>query len=135
MPANDKYQQTVVNALIKDGWIIDKEQVHLNIDHRNLWIDIQASKLNEQRIILIEVKNYLNVASPVSYLQDVIGQYLYYRLALQRLDIHYPLFLAIPNEAWQSLFQEEFTLYIVEELAFKIIVFDSDYEEIILWKT
>lgn len=74
MPADDKYQKAVINALIKDDWQIADEQIALPVDNRNLWVDIEAIKMpHNERIILIEVKGFENVDSPIKYFQQIIG--------------------------------------------------------------
>ena len=63
MPAKDKYHDTVVIALEKAGWTIADEQILLAIDNRHLWVDIQASKEDEARVILVEVKGFEAIPS------------------------------------------------------------------------
>jgi hypothetical protein len=90
MPAKDKHHDVVVNVLKKDGWIIESEQVRLVIKTRYVYLDIQARKEEEQRIIMVEVKGFENVRSFVSYLSDVVGQYTSYSTILNYLSIEYP---------------------------------------------
>jgi hypothetical protein len=75
MSAKDYYHDTVVRALIKDGWTIRKEQFFVNFPGRRLWIDIQAVKEVDNRNILVEVKGFENNPSPIEYLASVIGKY------------------------------------------------------------
>jgi hypothetical protein len=58
MPAKDRYHDTVVRALVKDGWSITGEQVELVADERRVWVDIEAAKEVEALIILVEVKGF-----------------------------------------------------------------------------
>jgi len=47
MPAKDIYQDTVKNALIKDGWVIWGENFHIQVDEESLamFIDLVADEL------------------------------------------------------------------------------------------
>ena len=99
MPAKDRYYEVVKHALTKAGWIIDAEQLAIIIENRRLWIDLHASKPDEQLVILVEVKGFENMASPVEYLADTAGQYVLYRSVLDYLTLELPLYLAVPEEA------------------------------------
>jgi hypothetical protein len=68
VPAKDHYHDTVISSLEKDGWIIEAEKVRLEVENRWLWLDMQAAKSDENRVILIEVKGFQNMTSPVDYL-------------------------------------------------------------------
>jgi hypothetical protein len=53
VPAKDKFHDTVIAGLSRDGWQIDEEQVELVMDNRILWIDLRAIK--DDKSILIEI--------------------------------------------------------------------------------
>jgi hypothetical protein len=83
MPAKDRYHDVVKRALIKDGWIITREQVALIIGKRRLFVDIQISKLGETDAALIEVKTFQQPDSQVEAFANALGQYLLYETALR----------------------------------------------------
>jgi Holliday junction resolvase-like predicted endonuclease len=76
MPAKDRHHDTVRRALRKDGWQITREQVRITFEDKNLWIDIQAEHPDQERIVLIEVKELEQVSSPVEALACAIGKVL-----------------------------------------------------------
>lgn len=82
MPAKDKYHDTVIKALKKDGWVV--EQYALFIENCVLWIDLLVSYIN-QKALLFEVKSFTS-ASPVEDLANAIGKYFMYS-AIQRIII------------------------------------------------
>jgi XisH protein len=45
MPAKDRYHQSAKNALIKDGWIITHDPLHLKWGKRDMYVDLGAEKL------------------------------------------------------------------------------------------
>ena len=45
MPAKDKYHDTVINSLKKEGWTVISDQVTLRIGDRRLWIDLKVQNL------------------------------------------------------------------------------------------
>ncbi|HVA90383.1 MAG TPA: element excision factor XisH family protein [Chloroflexota bacterium] len=74
MPAKDRHHDGVVRALRKAGWTILAEQVALSMPMRRVWIDIRASKDADNLAILIEVKGFERLASPVAYLAETSGR-------------------------------------------------------------
>jgi hypothetical protein len=82
VPAKDRFHGTVVRALIKDGWSVRREQVFVKLPERRLWIDIEAVKAGVS--VVVEVKSYTHVPSPVETLAASIGKYIICRSALDR---------------------------------------------------
>ncbi len=75
MPAKDRYHDAVKRALIKDGWVIEDEQVTLTFGERYLWVDLRASKREAGGSIFVEVKALDSVLSPVEAWANAIGKY------------------------------------------------------------
>ncbi|MDX1933234.1 MAG: element excision factor XisH family protein [Capsulimonadales bacterium] len=44
MSALDRYHQSVVNALIKDGWTITHQPLTLTVEFRMVRVDIRAER-------------------------------------------------------------------------------------------
>lgn len=133
MPAEDKYHSSVVNALKKAGWTIISEQIRLLVKKRYVYLDLQAQNQDNNQVILVEVKGFENIASPVSYLHQVVGQYIVYQAVMNYLGITHPLYLAVPLLAYQTFLQEEISQIVLNDAKIKLIVFDPDSEEITLW--
>lgn len=133
MPAKDHLHDSVKRALIKAGWAIDNEQVRLKVGDRNLWIDIQASRSGLQNTVLIEVKGFENAPSLVEELSDAVGQYIVYSFALVAKQISMPLYLAVPNAAYEGIWIEELGQGLVESVGIKLLVFDPITEEVVRW--
>jgi hypothetical protein len=106
MPAKDLYHDNVKRALEKDGWTINAQQIFIKLPERRFWIDMEAELQRENRRIFVEVKSFKNVPSPVESLAASIGKYLIYRVALDRLSIATPLWLAIPQSAFRGIFSQ-----------------------------
>lgn len=133
MPAKDRYHDTVVRALVKAGWSIVDEQVKVEIARRRLWIDIHAQQSDLQLAILVEVKGFENSPSPIEELAKAVGQYLIYQTALSAVDIKFPLYLAVPQSAYQGILSEAIGQSIVKQIDMRLLIFDPIQEEIIQW--
>jgi hypothetical protein len=45
VPNRDRYHQSVRAALVKDGWIIKDDPLHLKWGKRDLYVDLSAERL------------------------------------------------------------------------------------------
>lgn len=131
MPAKDRFHGTVVRALIKDGWSIRREQVFVKLPERRLWIDIEAVKAEIS--VVVEVKSYSHVPSPVETLAASIGKYVIYRSAMDRLKDNRTLYMAIPEHAHKGIFGETLGQLVIQRVNISLLVYDERKEEIIGW--
>jgi hypothetical protein len=133
LPAKDRYHDTVLSSLRKAGWTITSEQVALVVKKRRLWIDIRAEKDSEALAILVEVKGFENTPSPVEYLANAAGKYSMYLGALDYLESTLPLYMAVPLSAYNGILSEEIGKQTLRRVGMRLIVFDSEREEIVQW--
>lgn len=135
MPAKDLYHDTVKTALIKHGWTVT-DSLSLKVGKRDLFIDLGAEKLliaqRAQQKIAVEVKSFIS-ASPVSDLEQALGQYLLYEDLMQ---IQYPdriLYLAIRSTVYNTFFQEPIVQIVLERRRLHLLIFDETQEAILQW--
>ena len=137
MPAKDLYHDTVCTALIKDGWTITHDPLILKIGARSVFVDLGAQKLiaaeRGSEKIAIEIKSFLG-PSPIHDLENAWGQFFMYARTLQRREPDRRLYLAVNRNTFEKLFKEEAGQLLLEEPGFRMIVFDSNTEEIIQWQ-
>ncbi len=137
MPAKDKYHNAVKNALVKDGWTITADPLHIPFDETDLYIDIGAEKVfaaeKHGRKIAVEVKSF----SSISVLFDfhlAVGQFINYRVALDELMPERVLYLGVPIETYDTFFHRRFVQSVIERENLKLMVYDSESEVITEWK-
>ncbi|MDQ7026402.1 MAG: element excision factor XisH family protein [Anaerolineae bacterium] len=137
MPAKDKYHDTVVNALKKDGWCIVRENVVIGDATRQLFIDILAKRENDEPVeaILVEVKVFEGARSPMTYLEKAIGQYMLYLSFLDYVNNSTPLYLAVPSTIYNDLLSEDIVSHAIQFLKIKLVIFDPRLEQIVKWRT
>jgi XisH protein len=103
---------------------------------RQLKIDLGAERLlgaqKDNKRIAVEIKTFL-APSALSEFHSALGQFLNYRLALKLKQPDRELFLAIPQDIYQTFFVEEFTQLSIFEYNLKIITFSLDGKEILQW--
>lgn len=136
MPARDIYHDAVKQALIKDGWIITDDPLHLKWGRKDLYVDLGASQLlaaqKEELKIAVEVKTF-NGRSELDDLEKALGQYILYFDVLAELQPQRSLYLALPIWAYDSLFEEPLGQLLLKNNRLRLIVFDPTQELINQW--
>ncbi len=137
MPAFDLYHDAVKQALVKDGWIITHDPLHLRWGRKDMYVDLGAKRLivatRAEEKIAVEVKSFTR-ASEMEAFRDAIGQYAIYRAVMRRTYPDYMLYLAVNDVVFNSLFEEPIGQLMIEDENIKLIVFDAEQEVILQWK-
>ena len=138
MSAKDLFHDNARTALEKDGWIITKDPLFLNLTKQfSINIDLGGQKLlsaeKDTRKIAVEIKSFVG-KSAVSEFHMAVGQFLNYSLALEQLEPERVLYLAVPSDVYQDFFTDSFVQAVLERYQIKVLVFHVKKEEIILWK-
>jgi XisH protein len=137
MPAKDFYHDTVVQALITDGWEITDDPLILSYGGRELYVDLGAEKTTiaaqkDNLKIAVEIKSFLK-PSPVRDLEEAAGQYGVYQSILTDIASERILYLAVPSRSYESIFTEKLGQLILKSLKIKLLVFDDEERRIIQW--
>jgi hypothetical protein len=135
MPAKDTYHDALRNSLVKDGWTITDDPLHIVWAKKDFFLDLGAERMlaaeKEGRRIAVEVKSFMG-ASAVNDLEKALGQFLLYQSILRRSDPDRALFLALPMDA-AEVFDEPLGQALLEDYEVQVIVFDPKKEEITRW--
>jgi hypothetical protein len=136
MARNDIYYSTVKKALDKDDWQITHDPFRLRIGKKRLAMDLGAERLisaeKGTRKIIIEIKSFLG-RSDVKDLQQALGQYVMYNQVLREQNIGRELYLAVPHRTYQTIFQSELGLILLQNQLIRLLVFDEFQEVIVEW--
>jgi hypothetical protein len=136
--AKGLFHNVVKTALIKDGWTITNDPLFLKVGDVDFFIDLGAEKLlaaeRNGSKIAVEIKSFINTLS-VSDFHLAIGQFINYRTVLKLKDCDRTLFLAIPDNAYDTFFQKEFPQIIIQEYQIDLLVYDIENEVIRQWLT
>ncbi len=133
MPQKDRYQDIVIRALGKAGWVVTVQQVMLGVAKRRVYVDLLAKNRVLNANILVEVKSFLNIASPVDYTSNLLGQINMYQSALRYLENQTPIYVAVPAFATSGLLTEPLGRAITRDYALKWLVYDIETETITAW--
>lgn len=138
MPARDSIHDAVVNALVKDGWMITDDPLYFEFGGRHLFIDIGAEEsalvsLERDGVQLaVEIKTLMG-PSPMLALEQAVGQYVLYNLMLAEVDRDRQLYLAVPEVAYATLLMEPLGILVMERLPLPIVAVNCFKEEVVEW--
>lgn len=136
MAARDRFHWAVRRALEKEQWIVTDDPLKLEVGGTKFEIDLGAEKLlsatRGEEKIAVEIKSFLS-DSPLTDYHAALGQFLNYRLALQKSEPERRLFLAIPLSSHQLFFQKEFAQDSLSFYQVAQIIYDPDKEVITQW--
>lgn len=136
MPAKDRYHQSVKNALMKDGWTITDDPLHLRWGKKDMYVDLGAEQLfsaeKDGQRIAIEIKTF-GSASEMLDLEQAIGQYCLYLSVINRIDPNRKLYLAIRDQTFSDIFEEPIGQIVLEDYKLSMIIFNIEKEIILKW--
>ena len=136
MPARDTYHDEVKTALVKDGWTITDDPLHLKWGRKDMYVDLGASQLlaahKQKRKIAVEIKTF-GSRSELDDLEKALGQYVLYFDVLTELEPERILYVALPIWAYESLFEEPLGQLLLRNERLRLIVFDPAQETIEQW--
>jgi len=136
VPARDIYHETAKKALIKDGWTITHDPLILRWGTTDVYVDLGAEQLfaaeKEERKIAVEIKSFVG-KSNVDDLEKALGQYVLYYDILEKSEPDRTLYLAVHEEAFQSIFEEPIGKLLLDNERLKLVVFDRKREVIKRW--
>jgi len=136
MPARDFYHDVVKSALIADGWRITHDPLVLQWGSKDLFVDLGAERLlaadkGDQKIA-VEVKSFSG-ASDIDDLEKALGQFILYHDILEEREPDRRLYLAIPKEIHDDLFQEPVGQLLLKRERVRLLVFDPEAGVILQW--
>lgn len=138
MAAKDIYHEPFVRALRKDGWRITHDPLTIPFGRRDLLVDIGAERMlaaeRDGDRIAVEIKSFIS-PSPVQDLKEALGQFILYSDALADSpnDADRILYLAVRQETYNDVFDEEAGQKLLRRGRLRLVVFDPRAEVILQW--
>jgi XisH protein len=133
MSRKDTYHNLVKSALIREGWTISHDPYFLQSDPK-LSIDLGAQRTiaaeKGREKIAVEVKSFI-ADSQVTELERSVGQYGIYEELLQIQEPDRKLYLAVPIDAFENIFNRQVGKVAIKKFQLKLIVFSFEQEELV----
>lgn len=143
MPKRDSIHYQVKQALINEGWNITDDPYVISYGKRFLFVDLAAeSNTNvegrffgaqrESQEIVVEIKDFRG-PSVIADLEQAVGQYIIYRILLNRVDPAREIYLAVTDVLYDKIFSEPIGKAIITDLPLKLIIVNLDTVEVEQW--
>lgn len=136
MSARDLFHQVVKTALQKENWQITHDPYALQTDSFDLAIDLGAEQIiaaeQGKTKIAVEIKSFLG-SSKITEFYGALGQFITYRLALQKLEPDRILYLAVPESLYDRFFATPLVQELIQQNTIYLIAYNIDLENIIKW--
>lgn len=136
MPAKDVYHDLVHRLLVAEGWRVTHDPYRIVVGRKNLFVDLGAEQIiaadRDGKRIAVEVKSFEG-RSEVRELEEALGQYLLYLPFLRAQEPDRQLYLAVPGEVWQNIFEEPIGQGLLAEYKLRLLLFDPRKELILQW--
>ncbi len=146
MPKRDILHDVVKQALVKSGWEITDDPYVIIYGKRYLYVDFGAADISthdlnegqiigaqrEDRRIAIEVKEFRR-ESAIADLEQAIGQYVLYRLLLNKTDPDREIYLAVTSRVYEQIFSEPIGKVVINDLPLHLLVINLKTVEVQQW--
>lgn len=136
MPAKDIHHNQVKAALIKDGWTITHDPLLIRLTKKKLYVDLGAERIiaaeRGTEKIAVEIKSFTR-PSDMKDLEEALGQCVLYSRLLARYDPTRKVYLAVTDDVYISVFEEEAGQILIQDGLLSLMTFDANQEEIIRW--
>ena len=136
MPAKDIYHNHVKSALIKDGWTITHDPLLIRLAKKKLYVDLGAERIiaaeRDTQKIAVEIKSFTR-PSDMKDLEEALGQCVLYSRLLARYDAERVVYLAVSEDVYTSVFEEEAGQILIQDGLLNVVTFDVEREELVRW--
>lgn len=138
MSAKDIFHDAVKHGLEKEGWIITDDPLSLKFGDTRIYIDLGAQRIlaaqKDNEKIAIEIKTFTGDSILFNF-HVAIGQFINYQLVLENKEPSRLLYLAVPEEIYQTFFQSLLAQSVIKKYQIPLIIYDPQKEVILQWLT
>lgn len=136
MTAKDIFHNAVRRGLEKEGWTITDDPLSLKFGDTRFYIDLGAERIlvaqKGKDKIAIEIKTFTGDSLLFNF-HVAIGQFINYQVALENKEPNRTLYLAIPQEIYDTFFQSLLVQSVLEKYQIPLIIYDPESEVILQW--
>ena len=136
MSAKDIIHDTIVQALLKDGWVITDDPLTIEFEDARVFIDVGAEKViaaeREHEKIAVEIKSFIGY-STIQDMKVALGQFMIYLGFLEELEPERILWIGISQDTYMTAFQRKSIKFIVKRFQVPLLVVDTENAEVKEW--
>ena len=133
---NNPSHELVVNALVREGWMITPPPERPNLGVDTFWGDIDTNDwvgaMREPRKIAVLIPDFSGTV-PLDDFYPAYGQFDLFRYLWRKRNLEDRFYLAMPKDAYNAVFGVREGENFRQEVNLLLIVFQSDGEGEIEW--
>jgi hypothetical protein len=137
MTALDHCEPQLIAVFKHDGWeVYEKPFIFRLPPKRTLKADVSFIRVAEDRpeiIIVVEIKCFADQEEDLTEFYRAIGQYEVYRSSLKITNQRLPLYLAIPDEAYERIKQHPEMMLTLRNNQVRCVIINLEREVIVEW--
>ena len=136
MSQRDFYHEHVRAALLAAGWTITQDPLTILFYGLRVGIDLGAERTEadgSKTRIAVEVKNFRKRSDYVNEFEKGLGQYLLYREVIETFAFNYTLFLAVPDDVYQTFFQNIIVNRLIQKHGLNILTYIPTTQTLVQW--
>lgn len=134
--ARDTYHELVKKALENEGWEITNDPLIVEAGKRKVQVDLGAERLigaqKGEEKIAVEIKSFIGLSTLHDF-YEALGQFNFYQFALEKKMPDRILFLAIPEDAYEDFFTDDFIEDLLKKFEVKRFIYRITEPGIELW--
>ncbi|MHC5938452.1 element excision factor XisH family protein [Nostoc sp.] len=138
MSAKDAFHTVVKTTLEKEGWLITHDPYAPQAGTLELYVDLGAEKViaaeKQGQKIAVEIKSFLS-PSKITDLYAALGQFIIYRIALQKQEANRTLYLAVPSTVYNEFFILPFIQSVIKINQLCLLIYNIEQEAIDQWQS
>lgn len=136
MTARDLFHEALKTGLVKEGWTVTHDPFKLNFGFTTAFVDLGAEKLlaaeKGTEKIAVEIKSFAG-SSELYEFHTALGQFINYNSVLAKQEPDRILFLAVPQDTYETFFKYDLIAGIIQTFGLKIIVYNPRSEDVTEW--
>ncbi|NJN34901.1 MAG: fatty-acid oxidation protein subunit alpha [Saprospiraceae bacterium] len=136
MSRRDKVHDAVRFALEKEDWNVTDDPLAVQVGRKSAQIDIGAERvMGAERggeKIAVEIKSFIGT-SVLTEFYRALGQFRVYEAALKIQEPDRILYLAVPKNSYEELYEDVLRYVGFESLQVRMIIFDLENETPLQW--
>jgi hypothetical protein len=108
----------------------------LKFGDTRIYIDLGAEKVlaaeKGTEKIAVEIKTFAGDSAIFDF-HVALGQFLNYQVVLENKDPYRQLYLAVPEEIYNTFFQSLLAKSVVQKYQVRLMIYDPEHEVIVQW--
>ncbi|MEM8523075.1 MAG: element excision factor XisH family protein [Bacteroidota bacterium] len=134
--ARDSIHNLVVETFKRENWHVTHDPLTFRLGKNRVMVDLGIERVigieKDHAKIAVEIKSFSAISTIHAY-YEALGQYIFYSDLLKFRDSDRKLYLAIPEDAYEKLLENELIQMSLDWRSVRLIIIDLNKRKIVQW--